>query len=99
MISTQADIDYIGFVEPRILVFHPGSNTPCNNFTILDDNILEDNETFTVQLETADIGVVIPLSPGLNNATVTIVDDDGIGFYISSSRLVLIPECCYYCPY
>ncbi len=44
----------------------------------MDDSILEENETFVIVLETGDLGVDIPLQPGLNNATVTITDNDGM---------------------
>ena len=44
----------------------------CVNITILDDSILEENETFTMTLTTADSDVII----GTTMAAIIIIDDD-----------------------
>ena len=54
------------------LTFDPATFRLCKNITITDDNVPEDDETFTVTL--TDSGIT--LSP--DTATVTIVDNDGM---------------------
>ena len=56
------------------LVFQPNTALLCSNVSIMDDGILEDNETFSVFLETEDRGVVIPQAAG--NANIIITDND-----------------------
>ncbi len=52
------------------------NQTLCTDFTVYDDLIYEQNETFTVTLNIAEgttgVGVHIP------SATVTIIDDDAL---------------------
>ena len=58
----------------NVLTFMPGVNVSCTSgIRIADDSILEDDETFSVVLSTADLDISIDLA----SATVTIVDNDG----------------------
>ena len=55
-------------------MFMPGVNVSCTSgINIIDDSILENNETFTAVLSTEDLDVLIDPT----SATVTIVDNDG----------------------
>ena len=49
------------------------STAVCRNITVLADMIVEDNETFTITVETSNPNDVII---GPSTATITIVDDD-----------------------
>ena len=49
------------------------STTVCLNITVPDDIMVEDNETFTITVETSNLNDVIM---GPSTATVTIVDND-----------------------
>ena len=56
--------------------FIPGVNELCTSeISIIDDLILEDNETFSVLLSTTDLDVSLEPS----SASVTIVDNDSKG--------------------
>ena len=59
-------------VLPTQLTFQPGEIELCIQITIIDDVILEDNETFSVGLSTTDQAVL--LNP--SSATVTILNSD-----------------------
>ena len=50
------------------------SNSVCRDVNVTDDMIVEDNETFTITIETSNPNDVI-MGPSI--AIVTIVDDDG----------------------
>ena len=50
------------------------STTVCHDITVPADMIVEDNETFTISVETSNPNNVIM---GPSTATVTIVDNDG----------------------
>ncbi len=65
--------DYVS--GPSDVIFYSGSNnsTACVNITILDDNALELEQTFTVTLTTSDPDVLL----GSDVTTVTITDNDG----------------------
>ena len=54
------------------LLFQPTATQQCRNIAIVQDNILEADETFSVQLSTTDQNVT--LIPA--NATVIIEDND-----------------------
>ena len=55
-------------------MFMPGVNVSCTSgIDIIDDSILENNETFTAVLSTEDIDVLIDPA----SAFITIVDNDG----------------------
>ena len=42
--------------------------------TIIDDDVLEDRETFRISLSSSDSDV----NTGIDSASITIIDDDGI---------------------
>ena len=54
------------------LSFQPGESEMCTAISITNDAILEDSETFSVQINTTDQAVI--LNP--SSATVTILDND-----------------------
>ena len=61
-------------VEGNLLTFSPVMNVSCATvIPIIDDNVLEDDQTFSVMLSTTELDVL--LDPA--SATVTIVNDDG----------------------
>lgn len=78
MLHSSAERDFTPLVD-MLVVFEPGSGSllECENISINNDTILEDDEQFTVALTTLDSDVTV--RP--NTATVTIIDDDGIGFF------------------
>jgi len=53
------------------------------NLIVDDDSIRECNETFTLELDTRDPSL-LDIDPGRNQATVTIIDTDGL-FYVTAS--------------
>ena len=60
-------------VEGNLLTFTPAINVSCATMIpIIDDNVLEDDQTFRVVLSTADLDVSLEPS----SAPVTIVDND-----------------------
>ena len=60
----------------RTFRFHACQDTACVSIPIVDDDIAENDESFTVSLErTSDLDSRISLSP--DTALVTILDDDG----------------------
>jgi len=63
--------DYTGV--SRQLSFQPGGTELCTAINIINDVILEDSETFSVQLTATDQAVI--LNP--SSATVSIIDNDG----------------------
>ena len=63
--------DYTGV--SRQLSFQPGGTELCTTINIINDVILEDSETFSVQLTATDQAVI--LNP--SSATVSIIDNDG----------------------
>ena len=67
-------VDFVAIVN-RQITFSPGDPTiKAIPVTILQDNITENNEKFTVIL-TAENGINV--RPGFNTTTVTIEDNDG----------------------
>ena len=63
--------------EGRVVTFHPSladNQTSCYTFTILDDTIVEDTETFSVTLSSQDSFVTSRLS----QAVVSILDSDQV---------------------
>ena len=46
----------------------------CTSVTIIDDDVLEDRETFRISLSSSDSDV----NTGIDLASITIIDDDGI---------------------
>ena len=69
-------------VLPTQLTFQPGETELCIQITIIDDVILEDNETFSVGLITTDQAVI--LNP--SSATVTILNNDSESGSISATK-------------
>ena len=65
------------------VTFSAGVNSSQLNVLIIDDNILEDDETFNLTVSQSSLpdGVVVGDS---SQVTVTIVDDDGEGFTLYS---------------
>ena len=55
-----------------VLTFNASTSLQCDQVIIINDSILENNETFFVQLESSDDVVTV----SLNSAPVTIIDDD-----------------------
>ena len=55
-----------------LLLFPPGTSRQCVEIFIVDDDVLESVETFSVQLTTTDESVF----PIRNSSTVVIVDND-----------------------
>ncbi len=47
-------------------------NVSCTNITVFDDQVLESNETFIVQLSSSDPSVIVTVP----QSVVTIIDDD-----------------------
>lgn len=66
--------DYISF--NGTVSFQPASSTAplCVDITIINDIVLENDETFTVRLSSPDEDVIVES----RDATVTISDDDGM---------------------
>ena len=50
------------------------STSQCSNVSIMDDNVLEATEMFTIELQGIDASVSVDLSA--NTATVVIMDND-----------------------
>ena len=83
-----ADIDYETFSHS--FTFQPlASNEQkiCQNLTLLDDTLLEDEESLTVTMDVNHHGVSIHI----NQANVIIIDDDEVTLSLRSSRSV-VPE-------
>ena len=68
------DSDYDSTPAPSELTIQRGQEEMCSNITILDDALIEANETFTLTLSTNFSAGVI-LTPVI--ATIKIVDNDG----------------------
>jgi len=69
-IASVADVDFI--TTSAVLTFNASTPLQCDQVIIINDSILENNETFFVQLESTDDVVNV----SLNSAPVTIIDDD-----------------------
>ncbi len=64
------DSDYTGVTE--FLIFSPYDTRDCVNIAIATDNLLENDETFTVKLSRNTAGTTL----GVSMATVTIINID-----------------------
>ena len=84
--------DYTEVVS-RQLSFQPGESEQCTAINVTDDVILEDSETFSVQLNTTDQAVLFNFS----SATVTILDNDSESGSISYQSKYLFSHCMYLC--
>ena len=74
-----------------VLIFNASISHQCESLTILNDTILENNETFFVQMESIDPAVNITL----DSASVTILDDDSeyeINFTSDMSFISILPS-------
>jgi len=69
-ITSVADVDFI--TTSAVLTFNASTPLQCDQVIIVNDGILENNETFFVQLKSTDDVVNV----SLNSAPVTIIDDD-----------------------
>ena len=69
-VISVADVDFI--TTSAVLTFNASTSLQCDQVIIINDGILENNETFFVQLESSDDVVTV----SLNSAPVTIIDDD-----------------------
>ena len=87
---------YIGtndYTSADVLIsFEPqpdGQSTPqCTDITIRDDEILEANEMFAVEIQSPSLGV-LP-DPLASSTTVVIMDDDSMSLIISSPFVSLL---------
>ena len=69
----SANVDY---KEPAVfqLTFTSGSTCACVNITIIDDPVIEEDETFIVAIPPGQD--VFPIRGG-NTTTITVIDNDG----------------------
>ena len=68
--------DFTTMRNVLVFTFIPGVNELCTSeISIIDDLVLEDNETFSILLSTTDLDVSLEPS----SASVTIVDNDSKG--------------------
>ena len=66
--------DYTNISSDEVFPFGSTDNdTACVNITIMDDDILEGDHTFTVTLTTLDPDVML----GNHETTITIIDNEG----------------------
>ncbi len=65
------------------LTFHPGDTLKYIEFTIVDDNLVEDNETLVLQLN-APVGFAV--LGEVNKFTLHIDDNDKVGAYFTSAH-------------
>ena len=75
--------DYI--IPPTMnLTLTSTQNRSCINISIIDDRLLEGNETFSMSLQASDTANRDQVKLGMPNTTnVTIVDNDGIVIMLS----------------
>jgi len=71
--------DYPNSQQGVILFLSGGSTDRIVNLTIIDDNIVECNETFSLELVLFS-GNLLQIDPARNQTHVTIIDDDGLLF-------------------
>lgn len=74
LISHSANVDYDSIMET--LMFDSSTSRQCEDIPITDDDILENDEQFTVTLTTSDDGVELDPERG------TVVIEDSTGTYI-----------------
>lgn len=68
----SGDVDYVE-IDAVVTFDSASSNISCLTVTIQEDNIVESNETFLLELFANDSAVMFPST----SASVLIVDDDG----------------------
>ena len=84
-LSSTAGSDYHDPVVTTV-TFGDGVTSVSYPVPILNDNVIEDTETFTVTLNTSESYVNI----ADGTATVTILDDDSELFYCSMQRRIFM---------
>ena len=78
--TSVAGMDFIDI--SAVLTFNASTPLQCSQVIITNDEIVENNETFFVQLESSDDAVNISIS----SATVTIADEDCEYWIVLPSR-------------
>ena len=78
--SALPKLDYKKLKPKENITFHSGQPfdggiSQCKNITLIDDNLYERNQSFTVVLSSYYPSVII--DPQGNSTTVTILDDEG----------------------
>ena len=63
--------------ETREVSFKKGINIALLNISIFDDNLLEDDETFNVTIDSSSLPSNVIIVDDASTAIVTILDDDG----------------------
>ena len=81
-------VDYIS--GPYSCQFNAGDNQTSFNISIINDNMPEVNEMFTLTIDVSSLHSNVTVGV-CNQSTVTIADDDGKCKVIN----VLIQNCCY----
>jgi hypothetical protein len=74
--TATAGSDYTAIADQTVTFHHGGSLSQDVPITILDDNVAEDDELFSVNLSSPSTGVVLGAP---SDATVTILDNDTAG--------------------
>ena len=77
-----APLDYA--VVNTVVVFPVGSSggdTECVNVTIVDDDVIEETETFTLQASAVDTSSLVIIDPSLSQTTVAIADSESKCLY------------------
>ena len=83
-VTAVAGQDYTGPASGSTLTFAPGDTSKSVTVAITDDNVDEDNETFTVALSNAANATIVS---AVGTSTVTIADDDTAGVTVSETSL------------
>lgn len=75
-LHTVGNDDYLAVSTP--LTFTPGSGSQqrCTDITIINDQVVESDETFLVTLDTSDVGDREHIDFNPFSATVVITNDD-----------------------
>ena len=94
MLSTMDDTatsneDFIPLTDV-VLTFNESSSTQVVNVTIVNDNILEDQETFFVVLSTDDPAVMLGVEGVAQRTRIEILDD---GKFVVNHSLILGIHC------
>ena len=75
--------DYVGIDLPTTVELSPAISRQCVNITILDDDIVENDELFSVHIATSDPAVI---DISITNVTI-LEDDDSTYACMMSNRL------------
>ena len=71
---TGGGLDYDS--GPYNVMFLAGEASATLDISIIDDTILENNENFTVMIDSTSLPINVVIANNSGHATVTIVDDD-----------------------